>query len=259
MRPLRARRIVPAAAAALLLLAATAPAADAPSATISGSVSPNKFGRLTNGVGHSLQLTLQGRVVRDASENAPIMTQMILSLPTNAVANGRLFPSCSASAINQAHGFTSRVCPAGSRIGVGTATAWVHGLHEAVSGNLVTWNGPGGKSVTLQAVFTQPADINVAFSAPLVRTSGKYGYKTTINIPKSLRDVLPGNQAGLTSFKMVLRGTTTQTVKGRKIKRGYIEPVSCPKNRDLPMRGDFRYLDGSSTSATSTIHVSCTR
>jgi hypothetical protein len=252
----RVARILPAAGAALLLLAATAPAADAPSATISGTVSPNAFGKLRNGVGHSLALTLKGRVVQSASESSPILTNMVLSLPTNAVANGRLFPSCTAARLNRGHGRPS-ACPRGSQLGGGPATAHVHGIDIDVTGRLNVWNGPGGKSVVMQAIFTQPADINISFDAQLIKTSGRYGYRTIINIPSSLRDILPDDQAGLTTFNVTLRATTTQTVKGKKIKRGYIEPTSCPKKRDLPMHADFRYLEGTTTSADSTIHVSC--
>ncbi|MCW2953041.1 MAG: hypothetical protein JWQ48_2211 [Conexibacter sp.] len=253
----RVARIIPAAGAALLLLAATAPAADAPSATISGSVSPNAFGALRNGVGHSLALTLKGTVVRNASEASPILTNMVLSLPTNAVANGRLFPSCSAATLNRGHGRPS-ACPKGAQLGGGPATAHVHGIGIDVRGRLNVWNGPGGKSVVMQAIFTQPADINISFDAPLIKTSGRYGYRTIIDIPSTLRDILPDSQAGLTSFDVRLRATTTQTVKGKKVKRGYIEPTSCPKTRDLPLHADYRYLEGSTTSADSTIHVSCT-
>jgi hypothetical protein len=256
MKTNRVARIFPAAGAALLLLAATAPAADAPSATISGSVSPNAFGKLRNGVGHSLALTLEGKVVRSANEASPILTNMVLSLPTNAVANGRLFPSCTAATLNRRGGRPS-ACPKGSRLGGGPATAHVHSLNIDVGGRLNVYNGPGGTSVVMQAVFTQPADINVAFDAPLVKTSGRYGYRTIINIPSTLRDILPDTQAGLTSFNVTLRATTTQTVKGKKVKRGYIEPTSCPKKRDLPLHADYRYLEGTTTSADSTIHVSC--
>lgn len=252
----RVARILPAAGVALLLLAAAAPAADAPSGTIRGSVSPNAFGKLRNGVGHSLALHLQGAVVRNPSESSPILTNMVLSLPTNAIANGRLFPSCTAARLNAGHGRPS-VCPKGALLGGGPALAYVHGLGISVTGRLNVYNGPRGKSVVMQAVFTQPADINVSFDAPLIKTSGRYGYRTLINIPSTLRDILPDDQAALTSFNVTLRGTTTTTVKGKKVKRGYIEPTRCPKNRNLPLHADYRYLNGSSTSADSTIHVSC--
>ncbi len=257
MKTPRAARILPAAAVALLLLAATAPAADAPSAiSISGAVTPNAFGKLRNGVGHSLALNLRGRVVATPGQSSPILTNMVLSLPTNAVANGRLFPSCSAATLNRAHGRPS-ACPKGSLIGGGPAVAYVHGLEQSFSGRLNVWNGAGGKSVVMQAVFTLPADINVSFDAPLIKTSGRYGYRTLINIPATLRDILPDDQAALTTFDVTLKATTTTTVKGKKVKRGYIEPTRCPKNRNLPLHADYRYLDGTSASADSTIHVSC--
>lgn len=256
----RTRRVAAATGAAALLLAATATAADAPSASLKASISPNSFGKLKSGVGHSLKLSLAGTVVKTPSDTEPVMTKMVITLPAKpyAVMNGRLFPSCTAQKITLNRGQSGRACPRGARVGGGPLTARVPSLHQNFGGTINVFNGPGGRSLVFQVVFINPVDLNVSFNVPLVQRGGHY--VATAVVPDALRNIPAIGIAALNTFKTTVGGTVVTKVGKKKVKRGWIEPLACPRVvKPLPAKIDLTYQDGSRTSASTAIRFSCKR
>lgn len=253
MISIRTGRIAAVAAAATLLIAAAAPAADAPTTPVSaltGSITPSKVTK----IGTPITLKFNVKFTHPAASRFELQ-KLVFKFPHGAVTNGKIFPSCDANKLSRAHGQLS-VCPKGSKIGGGLAVGTAVDIGVTSSGKVTLFNGPGGKTVTLNVNIVTPALINVTLSAPLKKTSGKYGYVSTIPLPDSLQTILGG--------PIVVKsiGTTigaTATIKGKK--RGYIESgITCPKGGKLPFHGDFFFNDGTTSSTTSAdTNIKCTK
>jgi hypothetical protein len=242
MISIRTGRIAAVAAAATLLLATAAAVAAAPTpvASLTASISPSKIPK----VGMPITLTFNTKFAQPAGGKFKLQ-KLVFKFPHGAAVNGKLFPSCDANKLARAHGQLS-VCPKGSKIGGGKAVGTAIDIGVTSSGIVTIFNGPGGKSVTLNVNIVTPALINVTMKVPLQKTSGKYGYITTVPLPDSLQTILDG--------PIVVRSINTKigataTIKGKK--RGYIESaITCPKSAKLPFHGDFFFTDDSTTPAT---------
>jgi hypothetical protein len=250
MQSIRTGRIAVAAAAATLIVAAAAPAASAPGLTtsISASVSPNHLVRgLTNAHGMPVSLTYSATISHPAGSRFQLQ-RVIVKFPAGVgVPNGRLFPSCSAAKLRAAHNRLS-ACPKGSKVGRGIATGTAVDLGVTSSGVLTLFNGPGGKSITFNVNITTPALINDTFSAPLKKTSGRYGYVLTNPIPTDLQNILDGP-----IIVRSIRVTTSATRIVHGVKRGFIEAFKCPKSHKAPLHTDFFFSQGATSSADTNI------
>jgi len=174
------------------------------------------------------------------------LERVVVRFPSGvAKPNGNLFPSCSVKQLEKAHNRLN-ACPKGSKIGRGIATGTAVDINVTSTGALTLFNGPGGKSITFNVNITRPALINKSFSAPLKKTSGKYGYVLTNNIPTELQNILDG--------PIIVRSidvTTGGTIVKNGVKRGYIEAYKCPKSHKAPMHVDFAFNTDTNLSATS--------
>ncbi|HMJ01448.1 MAG TPA: hypothetical protein VK506_00825 [Conexibacter sp.] len=251
MRSIRPGRIASAAIAATLLVAAAAPTAGAiVPARLTVSVSPNRIPNARRGVGTSVKLKNTITFTHPADSSIRLQ-RVTLLLPGGGfgVTNGKLFPSCKASTLNNARGRLS-VCPRGSLVGRGIATGTAVDIGVTSTGRLTFFNGPGGRSLTLNVSIINPALINATFTAPIRKISGRYGYRVTFTIPAQLQTILDG--------PIVVRRITatvgaTRSVRG--VRRGFIEAMRCPRSRRGPARGQFGFDDGSTSTADAT--VSC--
>lgn len=256
----RVARIASAAAAASLLLVATAPAADAPTlkGTLTASATPNKAENPpANGFGTPVKLKLDVKFQQPAGTTF-VLKSLTYQFPKGAVQNGKIFPSCSVEKLQAARGVL-KACPKGSKIGSGVATGTAVALDITSTGAVTIFNGPGGKSATINVNVIRPAAINATFKAPIKKTKGKFGYTTTVIVPPSLQEILDGP---IVVDRILTNLGATLTINGKK--RGYIEagPKVCPKSGKLPVRGDFNFKDAdtgveatSSTDAT----IKCVR
>jgi hypothetical protein len=246
----RRGRVALVALTATLLAAVAAPAADGPVTTsLSGSISPSRVGRPSGGVG--TRVTLKIRTVFTHPADSRLQLQKVMyRLPSGATANGKLFPSCSARTLNRARGRLS-ACPRGSKIGSGVATGTAVDIGVTSTGRLTLFNGPNGKSITLNVSIINPAQINMTLSVPLRKTSGRFGYVTTANIPPGLQTILDGP---IVVRRIDLKTGATRTVRG--VRRGYIEAFRCPRSRRAPLHGDFTFSQGVKTSSSATIACS---
>jgi hypothetical protein len=250
MPTFRIVRVASLAAATTLALAVVAPAADAPKPVVAltASISPSR-GHIKPGTPLTLNVDTTFKSV-PAGGNF-VLQRLDYLLPQGAVQNGKLFPSCTVEKLARAHGQLS-ACPKGSKVGSGTAYGTAVAIGVSSSGRLTLFNGPGGKSLTMNLNVTTPALINATFSTPLVKTSGRYGYKLSATIPDQLKTILGGD---IVVSRIDVTAGATRIVHG--VKRGYIEGVKCPKSHKAPVHADFVFNQGAKASADTTI-AACT-
>ena len=108
------------------------------------------------------------------------------------------------------------------------------------------FNGPGGKSITFNVSIITPALINKTFSAPLKKTSGRYGYTLTSPIPTELQNILDG--------PIIVRSidvTSGATIVKNGVRRGFIEAFKCPRSGKAPIHADFSFNTDTGLTATS--------
>jgi hypothetical protein len=249
MQSIRVGRIVAAAAVtAILVLAAVAQAASVPGLTtkVTASVSPNHLvPGLTNK--HGMPVTLKfGTTITHPADSRYRLDKVVVKFPSGVgKPNGNLFPSCSVAKLTAAKNRLS-ACPKGSKIGSGKAVGTAVDLGVTSSGKLTLFNGPGGKSITFNVSIITPALINKTFSAPLKKTSGKYGYVLTSPIPTELQNILDGP-----IIVKSINVTTGLTRVVHGVKRGYIEAFKCPKSHKAPLHVDYSFNTDTGQTATS--------
>jgi hypothetical protein len=195
--------------------------------------------------GTPLSLTLDTRFSSTPPGGDFVLQRLDYVFPPGTVVNGRLFPSCDAATLERAHGRLS-ACPKGSKIGSGYAAGTAVALGVTSRANVTLFNGPGGRSVTMNASITTPALINTTLSAPLVPRRGP-AYTLSVVLPDSLKSILDGDIVA-----SVIHVTTgaTRVVHGRR--RGYIETVRCPRH-GARIHGRFTFSQGASASADTTV------
>ena len=244
MSTIRIVRILATAATALLLLAAVAPAADAPQpvVTLKASINPN-HGK----PGTPLTLNIDTRFKSVPAGGNFVLQSLDYLFPAAAVTNGKLFPSCSVNKLKAAHGILS-VCPKGSKIGTGVGYGLATAIGVASHGNLTLFNGPGGKSITMNIDIEHPAVVNDTWTAPLTRVHGKYGYKLSVKLPPDLKTIIGGD---IVVTRIVAKTGATTTVHGKK--RGYIEGKKCPKSGKAPVHADFVFNQNAKTSVDTNV------
>jgi hypothetical protein len=177
------------------------------------------------------------------------LTSATLLFPQGATLNSARFRSCSPAKL-QARGTIA--CPAGSRIGSGTAkgTGGNPGQTPILAENLsiAAFNGPHGKSVLLWLTGTAPAAINSVLIAKLTRAKSPYSYRLSLAVPLGLQSIA-GIQVAVTRFTTNIGAFTT--VKGRRYP--YLRAPVCPLGATLPLQGTFTFNDdnGMPSSALS--------
>lgn len=248
MQSIRIARIAATAAAATLVAAASAPAVEAPGLTtkVTSSVSPNKLvPGLTNRHGMPIRLKI-GLAITHPGDSRYRLERVLVKFPAGVGRpNGHLFPSCSVAQLERARNRLS-ACPSGSKIGSGIARGTAVDIGVTSSGKLTLFNGPNGKSITFNVNITTPALINKTFSAPLRKTSGRYGYVSTNTIPTELQNILDG--------PIIVRSIdvnigATRVVRG--VRRGFVEAYKCPRSGKAPLHADFFFNTDTGLSATS--------
>ncbi|MDO8209264.1 hypothetical protein [Conexibacter sp. CPCC 206217] len=238
------RALVAATATALLL--ATAPAAMGQPNSLNGSINPNK-----GPIGSPLRLTIGFRLDADPGKEAGTLSKVDLFFPPNARTNGALFPSCSPETINARRSFAG--CPKGSKIGTGRIRADVPAADVLdVPATMTIFNGRGGKSVTIHIYAENPVLISEAFTAPLTKTSGRFGYHLVAPIPPSLQEIADGWFAQVRTLTSTISGWARNR-SGRRIP--YIQSTTlCPKSLSVPIASRIAFLrDYAPISQSATI------
>lgn len=202
-------------------------------------VSPSKHGTAKKPAAVKLKVTT---TTKPAANDSPFATkQAVISFDKNLVFNGAKFKSCTAAAVQA----SEASCPAGSKVGSGTAQGSALGITQNLT--VTAFNGPKGKSLLLHVTGSAPLAIDSVINATLKNASGKFGKKLVVPIPANLQQPVPGTFATLLSF--------ITTVKAKSGKTPYVGLKGCTKKK-LNFKGDFTYTDGTSKSATATAKCS---
>lgn len=233
--------LVVACSAAVSLAGSTAAAV--PVAKLKANVSPHRR-RLTPGT--PIRFALDTRFASRPPKGRFVLRRLDYLLPRSVAVNGRLFASCSVRTLNRAHG-ALRGCPRGSKIGRGTVSSRAVDLGGFRSrARLALFNGPGGRSITVNVNVETPALINTTVSARLRRLKG--ASELTFVLPAALNTVLDGDL--VTSLVHLTMGAT-RTVNG--VRRGYVEAARCPRSGKALMHGTFTFRRGVKASADTKV------
>lgn len=248
-RPGRVLAMAATTAAAALL--AVAPGAQAASRmTMTSSIKPNR-----GPIGSPINLKV-GFTIDPATEGGPLDTirRVVVLFPPNARHNAKFFPACTAAQINAA--LSTRACPRGSLIGRGSGRADVTEADVFnVPYTITFFNGSrSGNRITVHVYAERPVVINLAFEASLVKTSGRYGYRLTFDLPYALQEIYPSWFAQVRTLGTEIRAFTK--VRGRRIP--FIESTTlCPRSNFVPVASTYTFLDGSSTDVEA--RIACRR
>ncbi len=200
-----------------------------------------------------LNLNIDTRFSSDVEGELPgTVKKATLFFPHGPRVNGALFPSCDPAKLQRMHG-ARKACPAGSRLGGGTALGTAESFESVIERLTVdVYNGPGGRSLLFYIHGLHPVAISGMINAPFKRIrSHRWEYKLTLPVPKNLQEIALGIFPSLLDFKVKV-GATVQ-VGG--VRRGYIEALACPPGALVPVRGEFDFRDGEHTSTDG--YVAC--
>lgn len=234
------RRIKLAVAAATITGLAAPSAVQAVNAEhqIKVTATPRKAGTKAKPKGTKLKVTL----LTTPKDDVPFATSAaIVAFDKNLVFSTSSFKSCSKTQVQSA----PQACPAGSKIGSGSAVASALGQTETLT--VQAFNGPGG---TLEMLVrgSSPLQIDSVIEGKLKNASGAFGKRLVVSIPQNLQTPVPNVYATLTDFTVTI---SNKTSKGKP----YVGIKGCT-NRHLKFRSDLTYTDGTSKTANDT--VACT-
>lgn len=203
-------------------------------------VSPSKAGTTKKPKPITLKLHLSTTTTDGSQPYAS--NHVVIYMARGLIFNGAKFKSCSLATLNdQNQGPKS--CPAGSKIGGGTATGNI-GQNTNEQLTVTLFNGPKGKSIEVYLHGTTPAAIDAAFESKLVPIrSGAYGYKLVTDIPQNLYEPVPGLFTPLTDFNV----TTKASTKVKGVTYGITATTSCTKHK-WPFRATWQYVNSPSPS-----------
>jgi hypothetical protein len=193
----------------------------------------NKRDRHKARAGLSLRTTFS---IADPGAPAPLqLARTTLKFPKGAVVNGKYFPKCKLTAIEQKG---PKGCPRGSRIGGGTARGTAPPIVENVAAKVSLFNGvPVGGNPTL-IIYSLPdlGPVLVMSGVLKKQRSGPYGYVLDVNVPP-IKTLPTAPDASVTFFDATVNNLTVK--RGRR-RISYIDsPVLC--------NGTYFLLDGSFT------------
>ncbi len=149
--------------------------------------------------------------------------------PREGLTNNHLFPSCAPAIVFQ----DETQCPAGSRVGTGTARGIGIGLDEHVT--LQVFNRPAGKGDIVLVVGTSPLIIRDVVVADLttLRSDPQWRYRLSFSVPRNLQSPAPGVIAAIKDLRVTVpvqylrRGGRHVLRRGRRIP--YIATTGCAK------------------------------
>jgi hypothetical protein len=222
------------------LAGVAAPAGARTSVALSGAVTPALTGFPTTP--QNVKLTMEGRIVGDDIDGVfPATTKrIVLSFTHGARVNGRYFPSCDPRRLQALRG-APRACPRGSKIGSG----WAFGTAISVTARLKmdVYNGPGGRSMLFYFATDNPVVIRDMIDAPFrVLRGGRHGFRLTLPVPPGLQELSDGMVTSLRQFKATVGGMSVNVrERGRTVRRGFIEAMTCPPGALVIVRGEFTF------------------
>jgi hypothetical protein len=189
------------------------------------------------------------------------LTKLDLSYPEslNLATTGLGVQACSTQTL-EVQGPTG--CPSDSILGYGRGLAEIQFGPEILSepGNITTFMAPlkeGRLGLVFFAKADSPVEAELIFSALVLPAPAPFGGELETNVP--LIPTLPGApNAAVVQLQTTIGPigvTYYEHLHGRYLPyspKGFVLPSRCPRG-GFPFRADFTFLDGTSTTATSTI------
>jgi hypothetical protein len=227
--------LIPAVAALALVAVEVAPtiAQDSTNTTISAktTVSPNKAG--TKKKPQGVQLDFKATYTTTGDVEHPIVQGGTVYITKGALYNGGKYPKCSAATL--AHGGPS-ACPAKSIMGKGSGHA--HADDVVTIPTITVVNG-GAKTIYFWTVLQNPARVQAAVPATITKQTGKWAYKVTFEVPKSLQ-IVAGIPITLDDLHV--------TLGGKSWAKDWLATTSCPSNHKWPYSSTWNLSTGGSIS-----------
>jgi hypothetical protein len=227
------RTVVFVTAIAALIAAATAYAVVTNTYTATGKVSPGKAGSAASPspVGLTFDYTADGN---NGNRTAPLTD--IKNTVYGLQSNGKLFPACTAAAINVAK--SESVCKKGSQVGTGHLTALIGPTAVTLKSlnpgapctkNIHIYNAGQGK-LTFILVGPAAACAGVGFlpAFPATLTVSGGTFKIDAPVPDYISHPVPKIDGSLTT-EHIAYNKLTKKVKGKT--RGFLESVACKKRK----------------------------
>jgi hypothetical protein len=203
--------------------------------TVSVSLQNNRAGTKAKPRSVS-KLTVVTTTTPVAGEPPFATRQAVIHFDKNLVFGSTKFPSC-AQAVVQSNPTN---CPAGSKVGGGSATAQPS-TGGQVFPTIAAYNSSNGKKILL--LVTEPTfNVKSVLVGTLKPDTGKYGRKLDVIIPANLQNV-GGIVVTLTKFTTIVGGTRQGTP--------FVGLKGCTGGK-LNYKGDFFYTDNTTKSALST-------
>jgi hypothetical protein len=242
------------AAVLVCVLAPASALAVSENATLNASFSPDRLGAPTT-------ITFGFHLITTEGTAPPPLTAVDLKMPAgmNYTTTTLGLAICQPSAL-AAKGLAG--CPANSRLGYGSADVEVpFGVgagHEIPEVQALSGPSPNGNLVVLfYANGLYPVYAQLAFSGEVLPASGAFGSQLATTVP--LITSVPGGPdvsvLSVTSTIGPSHLTYYKHVHGRLVSfhpRGVAVPERCPSG-GFPFAADFTFLDGSHTSAQTTV------
>ena len=256
-------------AAPIAAQAAAGTGPDGTTATITPLFSPNALGKAT-----STNVTVTSANPNNQGSVPPPTTATDVYLPAGTVLNAGAFQTCSKAMLDSQG---PSACPAGSKVGSGTATVGAVIGSSALTENatVTAFNGPpqnGHSVLELYAVGTTPISAQLTIEGVLSSAPAPYGYVLHFTVPP-IATVPGGPNASIESFQVTVGATkgasstrASAAVKRKSKKKKsrrkskakaptaatYItEPRSCPAG-GFPWKAVFTYANGEQVAATNT-------
>jgi hypothetical protein len=154
-------------------------------------------------------------------------------------------------------------CPASSRVGTGTALADARslGVADPIPATVTAYNGAeheGNPTLVLQGVATiGGSQVVTEFDFDTLRARGRFGIELRTFDPFPSPPGPGGAAIALNKLDLRAGRTVITRVRGRRVKRGFIEtPTSCTRS-GWAFEEEFVRADGSSLKASDV--MSCAR
>lgn len=244
-------------ALAVVFLAVLTPAsvlAASEQATLNASFSPNRLGAPTT-------ITFGFHLVTTEGTAPPPLTGVDLEMPSGMnYTTTTLGLAICQPALLAAKGLAG--CPPNSRLGYGSADVEVPfgtgAGHEIPEIQAVSGPSPKGNlTVLFYANGLYPVYAQLAFSGEVLPDSGSFGSQLATTVPL-IASVPGGPDVSVLSVTSTIgpsRLTYYKHVHGRRVSfrpRGVAVPERCPPG-GFPFSAEFTFLDGSHTSAQTTV------
>jgi hypothetical protein len=242
------------AAVLVCVLAPASASAVSENATLNASFSPNRLGAPTT-------ITFGFHLATTEGAAPPPLTAVDLKMPAGmnytTTTLGLAICQPSALAANGVNG-----CPANSRLGYGSADVEVPfgtgAGHEIPEVQALSGPSPNGNLVVLfYANGLYPVYAQLAFSGEVLPATGAFGSQLATTVPL-IASVPGGPDVSVLSVTSTIGPshlTYYKHVHGRLVSfhpRGVAVPERCPSG-GFPFAAEFTFLDGSHTSAQTTV------